>query len=591
MNSILKLLSFSFLFVTCQNGPQVEEKQHPNVILILTDDQGWGDLSLHGNPYLSTPNIDSLALNGAQFENFYVQPVCSPTRAEILTGIYAARLGVTGTSEGRERFDSEATTIADLLQQNNYRTAAFGKWHNGMQPPYHPLNRGFDEFYGFCSGHWGNYFDPVLEKNGALTKGKGFIIDDLTNHGLSFIEQNKDQAFFLYLPYNTPHSPMSVPDRWWQKFKDMDIDSEHPQKAKEKIEHTKAAYALCENIDWNVGRMMKKLRDLNLIENTIVIYLSDNGPNGDRWNGGMKGRKGQTDEGGVKVPFFIQWKNHIPANTKIQAIASATDIFPTITSLANVNDKGIGQKDGISLNWLLRPSRNWGKRRTKNMVINHWKDKTSIRSQRFRLDHENNLYDLKNDLGQLTPVQDSFIPQYENLLAAKEKWKIEVINEIPTKDKRPFTIGDSTLRFTQLPARDAQAHGAIKRSNRWPNCSYFTNWNSANDSITWNVEVRHPGRYKAVAYYACPLNQIGGKLKLQYGAKSVENTIFISNDTKAYGDEFDRFPREESLVKDFIPLELGVIELEKSSGQLSLTAIGLKGGKGIEFRTLQLVRE
>jgi arylsulfatase A-like enzyme len=180
----------------------------PNIVIFLSDDQGWGDLSINGNKDISTPHIDSLARDGAQFENFYVQPVCSPTRAELLTGRYAFRSGVRSTSEGGERFNLDETSIADVFRDAGYATSAFGKWHSGMQYPYHPNGRGFDEFYGFCSGHWGNYYSPMLEHNGKIVKGEGFCVDDFTNKAMDFIEDNKFNPFFLYLPYNTPHSPM-----------------------------------------------------------------------------------------------------------------------------------------------------------------------------------------------------------------------------------------------------------------------------------------------------------------------------------------------------------------------------------------------
>ena len=188
--------------------------RRPNVVIVLTDDQGFGDLSVHGNTNLHTPTIDSLGRDGATFDRFYVCPVCSPTRAELLTGRYHPRGGVYSTSTGGERLDLDEKTIAQTFKAAGYATAAFGKWHNGMQWPYHPNARGFDEFYGFCSGHWGHYFSPQLEHNGKLVRGKGFVIDDLTDHALKFIEANRDRPFFCYLPYNTPHTPMQVPDRF-----------------------------------------------------------------------------------------------------------------------------------------------------------------------------------------------------------------------------------------------------------------------------------------------------------------------------------------------------------------------------------------
>jgi len=176
----------------------------PNVIVFLSDDQGWGDFSFVGNPNLSTPNIDALVDDGVLFENFFVCPVCSPTRAEFLTGRYHVRSGVAGTGgAGRERLDLDERTIAEALQAAGYKTAAFGKWHNGTQAPYHPNSRGFDYFYGFCSGHWGNYFSPMLEENGEIVRGQGFAADDFTNRAMEFIEANQDDPFFVYLVFRS----------------------------------------------------------------------------------------------------------------------------------------------------------------------------------------------------------------------------------------------------------------------------------------------------------------------------------------------------------------------------------------------------
>ena len=309
MKNQLLFWSLGVLFVVADSAPA----QQPNVIVILSDDQGWGDLSVHGNFNLATPNIDSLARDGASFDRFFVCPVCSPTRAEFLTGRYHPRSGVYSTSAGGERMDLDEVTIADTFRAAGYATAAFGKWHNGMQYPYHPNGRGFQEFYGFCSGHWGNYFSPPLERNGELVRGEGFMVDDFTNHALQFIEAHREKPFFVYLPYNTPHSPMQVPERWWDEFANKELALRHRDPEREVVPHTRAALAMCENIDWNVGRILKRLEELALADNTIVLYFCDNGPNGSRWNGGMRGRKGSTDEGGVRSPMLIRWPRKIKA--------------------------------------------------------------------------------------------------------------------------------------------------------------------------------------------------------------------------------------------------------------------------------------
>ena len=263
--------------------------RHPNVLVILTDDQGWGDLSVNGNTNLATPSIDSLAADGTTLQNFYVCQVCAPTRAEFLTGRYHPRTGVSGVSRGEGRLNADETTIGDAFKTAGYATGAFGKWHNGTQPPLHPNDRGFDEYYGFTSGHWGHYFSPPLDHNGQRVRGSGFIVDDLTTRAIDFITEKRDQPFFCYLPLNTPHSPMMVPDKFYDRFDGADIKMRHRDPNKEDIMMTRAALALCENIDWNVGRVLKTLDDLQLRDDTIVVFFCDNGPNSYRWNGGHEG--------------------------------------------------------------------------------------------------------------------------------------------------------------------------------------------------------------------------------------------------------------------------------------------------------------
>src|SRR5947207_13978797 len=367
---------------------QGADGRKPNIVILLADDQGWGDLSISGNKNLSTPNIDSLARDGALFDRFYVQPVCSPTRAEFLTGRYHPRGGVWNVSTGGERLNLDEKTIADAFRAAGYATAAFGKWHNGTQYPYHPNGRGFDEYYGFTSGHWGDYFAPPLDHNGKAVTGTGYLTDDLTDHAMAFITANAGRPFLCYLAYNTPHSPMQVPDRFWDKFKDAPVKRRHDSK-KEEVGHTRAALAMCENLDGNVGRLLRTLDDRKLADRTIVVYFSDNGPNGWRWNGGMKGRKGSTDEGGVRSPLHVRWPGHITPGTRVTQIAGAIDLLPTLAELAGVKPVGDKPLDGKSLApLLLGKDVNWPDR----ILFNHWNGRVSARAQRFRLDADGKLF-------------------------------------------------------------------------------------------------------------------------------------------------------------------------------------------------------
>ncbi len=575
------------VFVASWSGASVPVAERPNVVVILADDQGWGDLRVNGNTNLATPNIDSLAAGGVTFDRFFVCPVCSPTRAEFLTGRYHPRGGVHSTSTGGERLNLDESTVAEAFKAAGYATGAFGKWHNGSQFPYHPNARGFDEYYGFTSGHWGTYFDPPLDHNGTPTRGKGYIIDDLTDHAIAFIEQNKARPFFCYVPFNTPHSPMQVPDRFWQKFaaRGLTLRAERPKD--EDVAHTRAALAMCENIDWNVGRVLKKLDELKLAERTIIIYFSDNGPNGWRWNDGMKGRKGSTDEGGVRSPFFIRWAGHLPAGRHIPQIAGAIDLLPTLTDLAGIPRVGSKPLDGISLKPLLADGpapTNWPDR----MLFSHWAGKVSVRTQRYRLDDTGRLFDMQADPGQQRDVSQNQPDVAGRLRAAVAAWKQELLPAL-AKDDRPFPVGHPQCRLTPLPARDGVPHGGVRRSAPAPNCSYFKDFKSTADSITWDIEVLTAGEYDATVYYACPPDDVGATVELSFYGSRIEATLREAHDPPLLGAENDRVPRQhESYVKDFRPWRIGSMALPQGRGPLTFRALKVPGKQAMEVRLLEL---
>jgi len=563
----------------------VHAAPRPNVLIVLADDQGWGDLSVNGNTNLSTPHIDSIATTGALLDRFYVCPVCSPTRAEFLTGRYHLREGVHDVSTGGERLNLDEHTVAEAFKAAGYATGAFGKWHNGMQYPYHPCARGFDEFYGFCSGHWGDYFDAPIEHNGLPAKSTGYLEDDFTDHALDFIEKNKDQPFFCYVPFNVPHTPFQVPDRFFDKFANFDLQMTARNPQQENVAETRAVLAMCENIDWNVGRLLAHLDKLHLTDNTIVIYFSDNGPNTWRWNGGMKGRKGSTDEGGVRAPFLIQWPGHIPAGLKIPQIAGAIDLLPTLTDLAGVPIAGSKPLDGQSLKPLLEHTAGeWPDR----MIFSDWANKSSVRTQQYRLDNAHALFDMVADPAQDHDVAAEHPEETARLSKALDAWRAEMA-VTSGKDDRPFTVGYSAFPVTQLPARDAVPHGSVQRSSGAPNCSFFTHWTTPDDSITWDIDVATTGKYEAVVYYTVPLADAGSTVQLSFSGSQVQGTVGPGWDPPLHGVEHDRAPRgQESLVKDFKPLELGDIDLKKGRGELKLQALKVPGKSVMDVRLIYL---
>lgn len=561
------------------------EAKRPNVVFILTDDQGWGDLSLHGNTNLHTPHIDSIGRAGARFERFFVQPVCSPTRAEMLTGRYHPRTGVRGVSTGQERMNADEKTISDTLRAAGYATGAFGKWHNGSQWPYHPRARGFDEYFGFTSGHWGEYFDPPLEHNGKLVRAEGYIADIFTDRALAFIERHKERPFFCYLPLNTPHSPWAVPEKYWQRWKDKPIELRGHERTERDLAETRCALAMCENIDDNVGRILAKLEELKLAENTIVLFSTDNGPNSARWNGGMKARKGSTDEGGVRVPLLVRWPGKIASGTSVREIAGAIDLPPTLAALTGTPRAGDKPLDGRDLSPLLLRGKDadWAER----TLFNHHNGRVSARTQRYRLDDRGALFDMEADPGQVTDIAAREPEVAAKLRDEVAAWRREVLPA--GKDDRPFPVGHREFPVTHLPARDGTPHGGVKRSSGAPNCSYFVNWKTAEGAMTWDIEVVTSGDYDVTIDYTCPEADAGSVVELSFNGASLRGKVASAWDPPLYTNQ-DTIPRPpaESQMKPFQPLRLGTVRLEKGRGSLTLRALEIPGGSVMDVRRITL---
>ena len=587
----------------------VQAAKKPNVVVLLADDSGWGDYSISGNKNIRTPNIDSLAKAGATLDRFYVCAVCSPTRAEFLTGRYHPRGGVRGVSSGQERLNVDEKTIADTFKAAGYATAAFGKWHNGSQWPYHPNARGFDEYYGFTSGHWGEYFDPPLEHNGEMTRGKGYIADDLTSHAIEFIEKNKSKPFLCYVPYNTPHSPYAVPQEYWNRFKNDPIGMRAKDGNQEILDQTRCVLAMVENLDWNVGRVLKRLSELKIADDTIIVYFSDNGPNTWRWNGGMKGKKGTTDEGGVRSVCFIRWTGGgIKGGTVVKEIAGAIDLLPTLAKLTGVPVASKKPLDGKDLSPLLLGNSNQftGVGR---MIFSHWGGNVSVRTQQYRLDNNGGLFDMLADPEQLKNIASDKPDVASQLSKAVADWRKDVglmarAAPVATKgkkgkakgggmppDDRPYPVGAGGFGFpnTFLPARDGVERGGIKRSAGAPNSSYFVNWRSAEGSITWDVEVAQAGSYDVTILYTA--EEAGSTIELSFNGSKVSGKV-----TPAWNpplntnqDTIER-PAAESQMKEFRPLHLGKMTLSTGRGQMTLRATDMPGKSVMDVRQVILKR-
>jgi len=584
------ILCFALSVVICV---PLQAGSPPNIVMFLADDAGWGDYSQSGNVQVNTPHVDSIAKNGVSLDRFYVCPVCAPTRAEFLTGRYHPRGGVRGVSTGQERLDLDEKTIAEAFKSAGYATGAFGKWHNGSQWPYHPVARGFDEYFGHTSGHWGEYFDAPLEENGRMIRTHGYIVDVCTDRALDFIERHKGGPFFCYVPFTTPHSPWAVPAEDWQRFRERPITQRATQADREAVDETRCALAMMENQDRNVGRVLAKLQEHKLDDNTIVLYFSDNGPNSMRWTGGMKGKKGTTDEGGVRSVCYLRWTAKLPAGHTVTQISGAIDLLPTLTALAGVAPVGIKPLDGLNLSPLLfKQATDWPDR----MIFSAWAGNVSVRTQTHRLDNMGKLYDMVADPGQTIPVNDAAPLLATRLTDAVSAWRQEMFGATSRSpyrgnvvDPRPIPVGYLEFPITMLPARDGEPRGGVKRSSGAPNCSYFVNWTSRDDSMVWLLDVHNAGRYEVTIDYTCKLPDAGSTIELSFQNSQLEGTVEPGWDPPLYTNQ-DTLPRPdgESPMKEFRTLKLGEMTLSAGTGPMTLRAIRIPGQSVMDVRRVTL---
>ncbi len=352
-----------FIFLFSVFG--MAQAERPNVILILTDDLGIGDLGCHGNPWLKTPEIDAFYEKSVRLTNFHVSPLCTPTRAAIMTGKQPINNGAWATYKGRDALSPNAITMADIFRQNGYKTGLFGKWHLGDNYPSRPTDLGFDVAIhhlaggvGELSDYWGNsYFDDVYYVNNQPKQFEGYCTDVWFNETMKFIQQNKNAPFFIYLPTNAPHDPLIVAEKYAAPYK--------PFEGKDIIDAN--LYGMIANIDENFGKLYHYLEKESLIENTILIFMSDNGTRFGYsrdgkfgYNKGFEGIKGDKKDGGHRVPFFIQWPNgNIKGGIDSNALAEHVDLLPTLINLCELDNLQQNELDGKDVSKILKGEDNY----------------------------------------------------------------------------------------------------------------------------------------------------------------------------------------------------------------------------------------
>jgi len=533
----------------------------------MTDDQGYGDLGCHGNEKIKTPNLDRLASQGVELTQFFVCPVCAPTRASLMTGRYRYRCGVWSVANGGEAMHPDEVTIAEILAGAGYRTGIFGKWHLGEYYPLAAHGQGFHEFFGFRTGHWENYFDTTLERNSKPVQTKGYITDVLTDEALKFIEANRDEPFFCYVPYNAPHSPFQVPQRYLKPYQKMGLP-----------DRTARVYAMVTNIDDNVGRLLAKLDELKVAKDTIVIFLTDNGPNGRRFNCGLRRAKGSAYEGGIRVPFFIRWPGHLPAGRKVDTIAAHIDVMPTLLELCGLAPPKDRKIDGLSLLPLIAgDAKDWPDRKLffqwqRSMRPQRYRN-CAVRTQRYKLMNGKELYDIPNDPGEKKNIAAQHPDLVKKLREAYDKWWDEVTTERGLR-RPPIPVGHPEENPSVIMAHHVNFHGKVRFNGAGWAHSWITRWTAVSDFIHWDLDIANGGRYEVSLTYRCSRADAGSRIRLTIGEATLEFEL----------------PAAERMKANWLTRPFGTLTLKPGKAKLTIKALAKPGKSVMELINVKLRR-
>jgi arylsulfatase A-like enzyme len=466
-------------------GATLFADNRPNIVLIMTDDQGYGDLSVMGNPILETPHIDSLARDGASMDTFYVSPVCSPTRASLMTGRYNYRTRLVDTFKGRSMMEPEELTIAEALEEAGYKTGIFGKWHLGDNYPLRPTDQGFQEALIHLGGGLGQpseprennrrYTNPILFHNNEQVQTQGYCTDVYFDTAMQYIDEalKADKPFFTYIATNAPHSPFhDVPETLYRKYKSKDLSSVLLGND-EDADTVARVYAMVENIDQNVGKLLAHLDMRQAADNTIVIFMVDNGPNTRRYVVNSRGKKNEVHDGGIRAPFFMRWPAQLKAGAHSDRIAAHIDVMPTLLEAAKVTLPASHHFDGISILPLLKGEAADWPDRSLILQIHRGDEPTplhhiAVREQRWKLVHPTGfsntpmpdnvpfeLYDMQTDPGESNNLYKQKPDIAKRLLQTYDRWFADVSSTRPDNYAPPrIILGTKHETVTTLSTQD-----------------------------------------------------------------------------------------------------------------------------------------
>jgi len=550
------------LALLCTFATPAPAEERPNIILIMTDDQGYWDTGVTGNPHIDTPHMDRIATSGLQFKRFYAAPVCSLTRAGVMTGRYYLRTGLYNTRFGGDTLGKNEVTVAELMKTGGYRTGLFGKWHLGMYPGYQPQERGFDEFFGHYHGHIERYhFPDQVFHNGKPVEARGYVSDVFTDAAMDFVEASarKGEApFFCMLTYNAPHSPFLLDTSHFGQPEGDKLLAKYLARGLPIREAR--IYSLIERVDSNIGRLLKRLQDLDIEKKTLVMFMSDNGGVSKFWKGEMKGNKGQTYEGGVRSPLFARWPGVIKPGGVVEAQTSHVDLLPTFCELAGVDVPGDRTIDGKSLVNLLRagkgdvhqpyvyhtwdryfpnPDKRWGVSDQRWKLVGMFAGETKPVPSGWRL------YDLQSDPGELTNLARQHPEIVARLRTAFTDWFANVTREV---EYRPIAIpvGHPGQKLVTLqPSWSTWTGKQVNYTFDGYDWDTIDGWKDPGEEATWRIDVLEKGRYAVVLRYGCRPLDAGGVLRISCGQSSLEYKVRATTTA----DQFERFMAGELMLE------------------------------------------
>ncbi len=573
----------------------------PNILLIVSDDQGYGDFSIHGNPHLQTPHIDQLGQSGVRFDRFYVNSFCAPTRAALLTGRWPLRTGCHGVTHNREAMRPSEVTIAEALHDAGYRSACIGKWHNGEQYPFTPQGQGFDESFGFNNGHWNNYFDATLLRGAMPEPTQGYITDVLTDEAMKFIAANQTRPFFCYVAFNAPHSPYQVPDKYFDKFKAKGFD-----------DNVAAFCGMCENIDDNVGRLLSQLDDLKLAENTVVVFLTDNGGTAGVkiYNAGMRGGKTSMHEGGTRVPLFIGWPAAKWQPHLVKPIVSHIDLFPTLLDLCGTELPQGPKLDGISLRPLLEKedAATWPERIlfTHNPIDETNMYPGAVRTQRHRLVREIKgpaggskakandgsatpwqLYDMETDPGQEKNIAAQNPDLVRQLSLLYNAWFADISHD--GLQRFPLPIGHAEHNPVELHAPQAYYDPPLLFANG-PGFAndWLTGWTDVKAKIWFDLDVATAGDYEIELDFACPPADAGSVVRVTIAGQALEATIPAASAPEIPLPHRDEDGKARYRNRHWQTLKFGHLTLPAGPTRLTLEPLSMPAGQVMDLKHVRL---